>query len=174
MDINFIKTSSKIFPYNRKLAYLYAKKWSLDRNPIYYDFDGIGGDCTNFVSQVIHAGGCPMNYDKFSGWYYNNLSDRSPSWTSVNLLREFLLTNTNRGPIAKISNIDEIDIGDIIQLDFDYDNLFNHSLVIVDIKEPRIYSNISIAAHTYDRFNYSLDNYNFKEIEFYHILGYKK
>ena len=31
----------------------YAQKWALSRNPAYYNFDDIGGDCTNFVSQCL-------------------------------------------------------------------------------------------------------------------------
>ena len=40
----------------------YAKKWALSRNPKYYDFDSIGGDCTNFISQCIYAGAKIMNF----------------------------------------------------------------------------------------------------------------
>lgn len=29
--------------YNREKAVEYAKKWALERNPAYYNFDGIGG-----------------------------------------------------------------------------------------------------------------------------------
>jgi len=38
--------------YDRKEALLYAEKWAMDRNPRYYNFDSVGGDCTSFVSQV--------------------------------------------------------------------------------------------------------------------------
>ena len=37
-------------PYNRTAAVNYARKWALGRNPAYYDFEEIGGDCTNFAS----------------------------------------------------------------------------------------------------------------------------
>ena len=49
-------------PYNRAAAVAYAEKWAFSRNPEYYDFHGIGGDCTNFVSQCIYAGCGVMNY----------------------------------------------------------------------------------------------------------------
>lgn len=42
--------------YNRQKVYDYAKKWSYDRNPKYYNYDSIGGDCTNFGSQCMFAG----------------------------------------------------------------------------------------------------------------------
>ena len=40
----------------------YANKWAFSRNPKYYNFDNIGGDCTSFVSQCILAGSNVMNY----------------------------------------------------------------------------------------------------------------
>lgn len=37
-------------PYDREQAVQYARMWAYDRNPAYYDFSNLGGDCTNFVS----------------------------------------------------------------------------------------------------------------------------
>ena len=50
--------------YDRQKAYNYAQKWAFKRNPIYYNFDNVGGDCTSFVSQCIFAGIGIMNYTK--------------------------------------------------------------------------------------------------------------
>ena len=55
------------FSYNAQKAVNYAKRWALDRNPDYYDYSGMGGDCANFVSQCLIAGGfstsgCVGNY----------------------------------------------------------------------------------------------------------------
>lgn len=36
--------------YYRQKAKEYAKKWAYGRNPKYYNFDSVGGDCTSFVS----------------------------------------------------------------------------------------------------------------------------
>lgn len=40
-------------PYNRIAAVLYARRWGNARNPAYYNFDELGGDCTNFASQSM-------------------------------------------------------------------------------------------------------------------------
>ena len=79
--------------YDRFRAVAYALRWALSRNPRYYDFEDIGGDCTNYVSQCLFAGCGVMNYAPENGWYYINPDDRAPSWTSVELLRRFLLNN---------------------------------------------------------------------------------
>ena len=84
--------------YNREAVYEYAKKWAYGRNPKYYNFDSVGGDCTNFVSQCIYAGCKQMNYNRNNGWYYINGNNKSPSWTGVEFLYNFLTTNNYQGP----------------------------------------------------------------------------
>lgn len=51
--------------YNRELAINYAKEWAYKRNPNYYNFDAVSGDCTSFVSQCLYAGCQVMNYNNF-------------------------------------------------------------------------------------------------------------
>ena len=82
-------------PYNRIVAVNYARKWAFGRNPAYYNFDGIGGDFTNFVSQCLYAGSGIMNFTPIFGWYYLSLSDRTASWTGVEYLYNFLVNLTS-------------------------------------------------------------------------------
>lgn len=158
--------------YNRAKALKYAEKWALKRNPGYYDFSKLGGDCTNFCSQVLHAGGCNMNYNKTNGWFYINGNSRSPSWTGVNFLYSFLTAGKGIGPAAEQVNVNEIAIGDIIQLSFVEGNVYNHSLIVVEHGNPADISNIKISTHTIDRYHYPLTNYNWTKIRFLHIIGY--
>ena len=79
--------------YNREKVIEYAKKWAYDRNPQYYDFDNVGGDCTSFASQCIYAGVKVMNYSKQNGWYYISGNNKSPSWSGVEFLYNFLTQN---------------------------------------------------------------------------------
>lgn len=46
----------KNIKYEREKVLKYAKRWAYDRNPQFYNFDNVGGDCTSFVSQCILAG----------------------------------------------------------------------------------------------------------------------
>ena len=84
--------------YDRVAATEYAKRWAYDRNPAYYNFDGIGGDCTNFASQCLYAGVKVMNYTKDVGWYYISPNDRAAAWTEANYFRRFMLNNNRVGP----------------------------------------------------------------------------
>ena len=47
----------KEYPLNIKAEIEYARRWAFSTNPAYYNFENIGGDCTNFVSQCLYAGG---------------------------------------------------------------------------------------------------------------------
>ena len=154
--------------YDRQKTKEYAKKWAYSRNPKYYDFDKLGGDCTNFVSQSIYEGCSIMNYTKNTGWYYNSLNDRSSSWTGVEFLLQFLVNNKGVGPRGKIANINQVEIGDIVQLSFDGIN-FGHTLIIVNIGSVLTLDNIYIACHTYDSYNRRLSTYSFEKIRFIHI-----
>lgn len=146
--------------YNRDKAVAYAKQWAYSRNPEFYDFQELGGDCTNFASQVIYAGCGVMNYTPIYGWYYISLNNRSPSWTGVNQLYTFLTTNTAEGPRGKVVDLSEIENGDIIQLDFNGDGSFDHTPVVVDAGAGTP-ETILVAAHTNDAACRPLSSYNY-------------
>ena len=157
-----------IFTYDRASAVSYALKYALTRNPNYYNFDNLGGNCTNFVSQSIFAGCKVMNYSPL-GWYYNSVNDRSPAWTGVNQLFTFLTNNKSVGPFATLSNKQSVSIGDVVQLGRS-DNDFYHAMVVTQIRDGRIF----ICSNTRDAKNVPLDFYSYRKIRFIHIEGYRK
>lgn len=152
--------------YNREGAVAYAKKWALGKNPNYFHFGGIGGDCTNFISQCLLAGGGNMNFDKYYGWFYVDKDNRSPSWTSVKYLQRFLLTKNSPGFIVKVLPIDKLQVGDIIQIRQNPKE-FNHSVIITRITNREIY----VSAHSYDVLNKPLSSYKALELKGLHIIG---
>ena len=151
--------------YNRVDAVNYARKWAYKRNPSYYNFDNVGGDCTSFVSQCLYAGCKVMNYTKYLGWYYINGNNKSSSWTGVEYLYEFLIRNKGIGPSAIISDKEKIEIGDVIQLRFYEMERFSHSLFIVGKENNEIYT----ASHTDDSFYRNLNTYYYEDIRYIHI-----
>ncbi len=154
--------------YNRMNVVEYARKWALARNPRYYNFDKVGGDCTSFASQCIHAGSQTMNYTKDTGWYYSNGNNKSPSWSGVEYLYQFLTTNKGIGPQAIETTQNKIEIGDIAQLSFDGEQ-FGHTLVIVKIENKFTLKGIKIASHTLDSLDKPISEYNFRKIRWLHI-----
>ncbi len=151
--------------YDRIKALEYCKQYALSRNPAYYNFDLIGGDCTNFVSQCIYAGSSVMNFTKDVGWYYVSSYDRTASWTGVQFLYKFLTTNKGVSLFAKEVEKSNIDIADVIQLGSN--DVFYHSLFVSDILGGNIY----VSTHTKDAFNRPLNSYFYNQIRFLHIEG---
>ena len=105
------------FEYDRVAAVEYARKWALSRNPQFKDYEQWGGNCTNYISQCINAGGIPMDSDGnnvMKEWYWYSDNKRTPSWTGAQpflnilqvithmiliileyMLRKFPMTNLN-------------------------------------------------------------------------------
>ncbi|MBE5757260.1 MAG: amidase [Clostridiales bacterium] len=151
--------------YDRKSAVNYAKSWAFDRNPNYYNFDKIGGDCTNFASQCLFNGSFVMNYNYPLGWYYNSINDRAPAWTDVDYFYNFLIKNTSYGPFGVEVSFQEVKIGDFIQLGNPND--YYHNLIITEFK-----NNIPlVCAHTNDALDRPLTSYSFNSFRCIHILG---
>ncbi len=159
--------------YNRDSATEYALRWALGRNKKYFDFSHYGGDCTNFVSQCLYAGSGIMNYTPIYGWYYVSSYDRSPSWTDVQFLYDFLVNNNDIGPFGKETDIAKLKKGDIIQLYSVIEKNFYHSLIVVraDSPEPR---NILVCAHTDNSRNRPLSTYAYDDFRCIHIEGVNK
>lgn len=158
-------------PYDRDKAVQYAHRWAYARNQAYYDFEKLGGDCTNFASQCIYAGSGIMNYTPVYGWYYRNANNRTASWTGVNFLYEFLVKNRGPGPYAEVVDARDAEPGDIAQLSFSDSKRFDHSPVIVKMSENKTMDGILVAAHTFDTDHYRLIDFEPVYIRFLHIIG---
>jgi hypothetical protein len=154
-------------PYLRERAVEYARKWALSRNPLFIDYTGRGGNCTNFVSQALYAGSCTMNFTPVFGWYYLSESERTASWTGVEYLYNFLLQNTGPGPFARQIPGEEAEVGDVIQFYRDGEGWY-HTVLIVGFGEGGI---PLVAAQSNDALDRSLDTYSYDQDRFLHIEG---
>lgn len=152
--------------YDRSAAVMYAQRWAMSRNPEYYSFSQIGGDCTNFASQCVFAGCGVMNYTPIYGWYYINANDRSPSWTGVEYFFNFMVNNMSQGPFAEQIAVREALPGDVLQLG-DKNGRFYHSLVVLANNGREIY----IAANDNDALYRPLSSYNYRYVRCIHLLG---
>ena len=160
-------------PYNREVAVEYALKWALSRNPLFYDFTGGGGNCTNFVSQSVLAGALTMNPTDTFGWYYTNLNDRSPSWTGVREFYEFMCgigdfapIRNRVGPFCEEVSREKMEIGDVVQL-ANSRGQFYHSLLVTGFRD----GDILISAQSNDALNRPLSTYNYTTARFLHVVG---
>ena len=160
--------------YNRDAAVRYAHTWAYGRNPDFYDYERIGGDCTNFASQCLYAGSGVMDFTPTFGWYYVNPNNKAPAWTGVVYLYNYLTRERSAvGPAARDATISEMLPGDIVQLSADGVR-WSHSPVVVAAGEPRSYDSLLLAAHSYDADYRPLSSYEFRAVRFLHILGVYK
>ena len=161
-------------PYNRERAVEYAKRWALSRNPLFFDFTGGGGNCTNFVSQSVLAGSLVMNPTETFGWYYTDVQNRSPSWTGVMEFYEFMCgrgdfspKSEREGPFSTEVDRERVEIGDIVQLS-NMSGRFYHSLIVSGFNDD---GDILICAQSNDALDRPLSTYRYASARFLHVEG---
>lgn len=126
--------------FSNTAAVAYAQKYALNYNPEYRDFTDQGGDCTNFVSQCLHAGGLNLS----SAWKpYTN------AWYSVHPLRNYLINNNLAEEYDKVS---PNPAGSVIQFFSPQKNWWTHSGVITYKGQ----NDCLYCCHTYNKLNYPL------------------
>ena len=166
-------TSSTNSSYNRTNAKTYMQSYTVNANPSYNDYTGDGGDCTNFVSQVVKAGGMANANGSISAntsWYAY-----SETWKSATKFTNHWGTNSvgsgnkrayscqyfhAQGALNNYQSfIQNIKVGDVIQICAKTDSARFHSLVVYEA----ITGDLKMSQHTSNQFvNLSivLNNYN--------------
>jgi hypothetical protein len=153
--------------YDRRRAIEYAVRYSGVRvfpeagkyNPDYRLYTYLGGDCCNFASQILNAGGIPQGY----GWYYSG--EGSLSWVQSEAFVWFLLLSgvgqqvfrgTGDDLMRNIQNniyiVPLLQPGDVIAYELDGEIL--HVAVVAGY-DPKGY--ITIVSHTADRLFFPWD-----------------
>lgn len=117
--------------YDYKAMAAYAEKYWSNYNPAYPNFNGQGGggDCTNFVSQSLKAGGwkhVPGYVYDYTKWFGNS-DIQSDSFVGVNEFSWFAL-NSKR--VTSLANVYQLDVGDVLQMDFDKDGSKDHTMIV--------------------------------------------
>ena len=153
--------------YSRANALEYARRWAFERNPLFYNYTGQGGDCTNFVSQCLLAGSCRMNFTPVFGWFYLDSETRTASWTGVEFFYNFIVGNEGVGPFGVEVFEGGLEIGDVVQL-ANAEGDYYHTLFISGISAEE---GILVAAHSDDAFDRPLSSYNYAFARFIHIIG---
>lgn len=157
--------------YYRDRAVQYADYWAYRRNPRFYSFDEIGGDCTNFVSQAMYYANGVMNFTPTYGWYYLDVNDRAPAWTGVQYLWQFLTTNLGPGPFGHEVPLSAVQPGDVIQMAIRTPD-FGHSVMVTslldELPDP---DTILVAAHDSNANCRPLSTYDYTRVRAIHIDG---
>ena len=115
-------------PYNRAAAVEYARQWVNARNPNYKAYDALGGNCMNFASQVLHAGGIRQT----DGWFFESPKRFYRSWINVD---GFTAYATSASPDKLLCDVNANyysgQPGDLILMGIDSPT--NHATIICDV-----------------------------------------
>lgn len=127
--------------YDRKKACDYAIKYALSYNEDYTNYNEMGGDCTNFISQCVCAGNIPLT---------KNWRPYTNSWIRVNDLYSYLINNKIG---ININVNDKYQSGDIIQFYSNTKGFYSHSCIITKVLTNGDYL---YCCHSYDKLNFPL------------------
>ena len=165
--------------YDIEKAVAYARKWALDHNPTYANYELYGGDCTNYISQCLRAGNIPFDNigeHVLKKWYWYSDSSRTPSWTAADAFGRYIIKNNseltqNHGIYAEVVDYNQLEIGDLIQLV--YQGRDYHTMIVTQvILDDRNYLlDYLICQHTEDLLDYPLSE-KIGERKYIKIFGY--
>lgn len=125
--------------YDRESAFAYADLYADERNEDWADYTGSGGNCQNYASQCLVAGGIPMDVTGQQVWKWydrslsngNSRSGRSSSWTSVTRFMEYAEDNAGYGLVAVTNaSYDTGETGDLIHMGAD--GSWGHTVIITE------------------------------------------
>ena len=156
--------------YNGAAAAAYADQYWSAYNPQWPSYANSGGDCTNFVSQSLYAGGIAMRtnppYSGTAAWFMLGAPanpNPSTSWINANDNSTFLGTalpatkiGTYTGLGPTVTQASGASQGDVISYDWNGDGVVDHQAVVVTPDGQ------SVDAHTNNRYHayWTLAQYN--------------
>ena len=163
--------------YDRQSAKNYAVRYALEPNNKYKFFkyiNGNGGDCTNFVSQCLKAGGAPMDYNPTRPWWYNWRGQSSVCWSVAHALYWYLKINqsTNRNVIKGLEIEDryKLEVGDIVFYE-NFSNIIFHSAIVTSFIDVNGNSEPRISQHSYNQLDETYEkSYGYKKAHFLKII----
>lgn len=139
--------------YNYQAMSNYARRHVHNYNPSYRRFNDVGGDCTNFISQALRAGGWQNDsgwYRDYHNWWYNS-GNQTWSWINVNYWASFALSSRRS---FNLTNVWLLSLGDILQMDFTSNQSKDHSMIVTVRSSTMPY----LTYHSNDTLNRSLQS----------------
>lgn len=173
-------------PYNIDSALAYSYEWAgkteakrnLDRFGMY---DNYGGNCNNFTSQCLFAGGIPMDLSGVQWkWYGEAVNEfggeygRSPSWAECDYFYNYCVTNEGFGLVTDTdTNLYSGRPGDLIQYMVDETDAV-HTVIITKV----IYDDDGnvveylINSNTTDKVDCPMSAYGYTDFRLIKVIGW--
>ena len=168
-------TAAADHPYDRDAARAYMLTWVGKRNPAFMAYDDYGGNCMNFGSQVLAAGGIPMdtNGGYETGWYWYSASQTTLPWVNVGSFRDYVAAPRVSGLVA-VADAPYFsgETGDIITMGVD--EPANHTTVILDAitDENGNVVDYLLCSNTADLRNFPASAYYYTNRQLIRIIGW--
>lgn len=169
-QINEVRTRATSYSYSD--AVKYAESYCFYYNPSYPDWSDQGGDCANFISQCLHAGGKSMvgtpgsstAAQNWSNWFSTgsscNTSNVSSTWRGANAFKGYWMYNAsgyNTFSSVGASSYSYGFAGDAVSLLNSNGNAY-HTVIIVGYDSSN--KDFIVAAHTRDTRTAKLSDYS--------------
>lgn len=161
--------------YNQSGAVSYAHQYAYNYNPAYPNFNGQGGDCTNFVSQALYAGGINQTSQIWNGWWISP-SNHGTAWTAVEALDDMILQGPSSGSGGprgyNAGGAWGVTGGDVVQYEWGNNNGgWDHSVIVVYKRGYYPNALAYVASHNPDHDWYPHYYFSYSGIRFFHITG---
>ena len=135
-------------PVDAQLQYAFAH-WSTETYNLatYGEFNSVGGDCMNFVSQTLIARGIPMT----AGWSFTSPTKYTGSWIYTPSFENYLLASPELGfTRLTAEQRDQAEVGDIVVFDWNSNDSADHIQIISDIRVVDGKQQILMVGHNLD------------------------
>lgn len=175
--------------YNRTNAKKYmTNNWKNTSSSLYGYLGGSGGDCTNYASQVVHAGGMPTSLKGYYGSHYTQTTtgwfsvkeyrvqgtykiNYSTSWVRVKdfygywagTKKHKVYSNLTASQVSK-----KVSTGDVVQVYNRNSGNWFHTVVVYDVKKGETRFSAHSGEHLYAHlpFEFKGSKYRFRVIKF--------
>ncbi|MBB5844731.1 hypothetical protein HD599_003054 [Conyzicola lurida] len=135
-------------PVDAQLQYAF-QHWSTDTYNLatYGEFNSVGGDCMNFVSQTLIARGIAQT----SGWNFTSPTKYSGSWIYTPSFENYLLASPELGfTRLTVDQRDQVEVGDIVVFDWNDNDSADHIQIVSDIRVVDGVQQILMVGHNLD------------------------
>ena len=175
----FVSDKKYTNPYNRTAAVAYSDLYYHSRNSEWYNFSDEGGNCQNYASQCLLAGGIEMDFAGQQQWkcyvedpeYEPEINEvetpwgRTASWVHVPSFYEYAKDNDSKGLVAECDvNLYYAEPGDIIIVG---NGEKAHTVIVSKIVDGHVLVN----SNSIDMKDFPIEGYTYTDIVLIKILG---
>ena len=174
-------TSDKTYriSYDRDAAVAYADQYYHERNKDWYNFTDEGGNCQNYASQSLLAGGMEMDYTGDLQWkcyvedpeYEPEINGeeskygRTRSWVGVGYFYNYVKENEGYGLVGEVNvNLYYAQPGDIIIVG---NGSLSHTVIVSKVVD----GHILVDSNSIDMKDYPIEAYTYLNVVLIKILG---